>query len=154
MNKIYLDDVRIPLENDWITVKSYDEFTSKINEIGLNQISLISLDHDLGDEAMTEYYTNVKNNFKLDYGNIKEKTGYDCAKFLVEVSLDTGHTLPPINVHSANPIGSANIIGYINNYLKNCNLPQTCSRETIPHKINDSLKLNEEERKKRWDMSK
>lgn len=154
MNKIYLDDVRIPLDNDWITVKSYDEFTSKINEIGLNQISLISLDHDLGDEAMTEYYTNVKNNFKLDYGNIKEKTGYDCAKFLVEVSLDNGYTLPPINVHSANPIGSANIIGYINNYLKNCNLPQTCSRETIPHKINDSLKLNEEERKKRWDMSK
>ncbi len=31
---------------------------------------IISLDHDLGDSAMNEYYNNVSPNFKLDYDNI------------------------------------------------------------------------------------
>ncbi len=36
MKKIYLDDVRTPVDKDWIVVRSYDEFVEKINEIGLN----------------------------------------------------------------------------------------------------------------------
>jgi hypothetical protein len=41
--------------------------------------------------------------------------------------------LPTITVHSANPVGSANMMGYINNYLKNKRLPQNCIRVQIPH---------------------
>jgi hypothetical protein len=52
MKKIYLDDVRTPVDNDWIVVRSYDEFVEKVNEIGLENIELISLNHDLGDTAM------------------------------------------------------------------------------------------------------
>jgi hypothetical protein len=43
--------------------------------------------------------------------------------------------LPQIYVHSANPIGSANIMGYINNYLMSCKLPQTCIRIRVENTI-------------------
>ena len=134
MKKIYLDDVRTPLEQDWVIVRSYEEFISKVNEIGLEDIELISLDHDLGDSAMSEWHKNVYHNYKLDYDNITEKTGYDCAKWLVEQWLN-GRPYVKVYTHSANAIGSANIMGYINNYCHIHKLPQTCVRVTIPHSI-------------------
>jgi len=130
--RVYLDDKRTPVEKDWIVVRNYDEFVQKIEEIGLDKIELMSLDHDLGKTAIDEYFNNVSKNYILDYNNIEEKTGYDCAKWLVNKSIDSGIDLPLIYVHSANPIGSANIMGYINNYLMNRRLQQTCVRIIIP----------------------
>ena len=130
---IYLDDIRTPNDERWIICRDYDEFVNRVNEIGLDNIETISLDHDLGETAIREYFKNVTNNYILDYDNIHEKTGYDCAKWLVEKSIETGVNLPTILTHSANPIGSANIMGYINNYLKNRRLPQNCVRVQIPH---------------------
>ncbi len=135
--RLYLDDVRTPKDEDWTVVRNYDEFVSTIMYIGLENIELISLDHDLGDTAMNEYFNNVSPNYTLDYNNIQEKTGLDCAKWLVAESMNKKIPLPQIYVHSANPIGSANIMGYINNYLMNCRLPQTCVRVNIPHKIKE-----------------
>lgn len=151
--RIYLDDVRTPkLEpevGEWIVVRNYDEFVEKVNEIGLENIDIISLDHDLGDTAISEYY-NAKKNYSVDYSKIHEKTGYDCAKWLVEkfydlypkrtqMSLDKKRgqpiKFPTVYTHSANPIGSANIIGYINCFLANEAQPQTCVRVLIPHSI-------------------
>ena len=130
---IYLDDIRTPNDERWIICRNYNEFVDKVDEIGLDNIETISLDHDLGETAIREYFKNVTNNYILDYGNIHEKTGYDCAKWLVEKSIETSVNLPTILTHSANPIGSANIMGYINNYLKNKRLPQNCVRVQIPH---------------------
>ena len=150
MKRIYLDDVRTPLSNDWIVVRSYDEFVNKVTEIGLGEIETISFDHDLGDTAMNEYFTNVSPNYKLDYNNIAEKTGYDCTKWIVDYFYEMnpdrvemsrskkGNTkikFPLVVVHSANPIGSANIMGYINNFLMNENQPQTCVRVNIDHTV-------------------
>ena len=58
---IYLDDVRTPIasKTKWVIVRSYDEFVSKINELGLENIKLISLDHDLGDTAIKEWHDNI-----------------------------------------------------------------------------------------------
>lgn len=156
MNKIsiYLDDVRTPTTGDWTVVRDYDSFVSTIMYHGLENIEVISLDHDLGDQAMVEYYTNVKNNYQLDYNNIQEKTGYDCCKYLVNKSMETKIPLPQIYVHSANPIGSANMMGYINNYFMNCGTPQTCVRVSIPHKIEENLQLSPEARKAKWDRTK
>ena len=64
--KIYLDDIRTPNDKDWLVVRSFYEFVDLINKVGLNNIELISLDHDLGDTAMNEYYNNVSPNYKLD----------------------------------------------------------------------------------------
>lgn len=134
MFKIYLDDVRTPIDQNWVVVRSYDEFVDKINEIGLENIDLISLDHDLGDSAMTEWHTNVYHNYQLNYDNITEKTGMDCAKWLVNQWLD-GKKVVDVKVHSANAIGSANICGLINNYRHIHRLNQNCDRWNIPHTV-------------------
>jgi hypothetical protein len=151
---LYLDDIRTPIGDHWIVVRNYNEFVDMVKHHGLESFEVISLDHDLGEGAMVEYYTNVKNNYQLDYNNIEEKTGYDAAKFLVSESMSTNIPLPQIYVHSANPIGSANIMGYINNYLMNCRLSQTCIRVTIQHTIDETIQLSPEARKAKWDRSK
>ncbi len=142
--RLYLDDVRTPKNpnNEWVdglseweVVRSYDEFVAHIQRNGLENYEVISLDHDLGETAMREFYNNVHPNYTLDYNNIAEKTGYDCAKWLVAESMKTNIPLPQIYTHSANPIGSANIMGYINNYLMSCRLPQSCVRVKIEHTI-------------------
>jgi hypothetical protein len=131
--RIYLDDIRTPLETDWVICRNYEEFVQKISEVGLDNIELISLDHDLGQTAIREYFKNTSKNYIIDYNNIHEKTGYDCAKWIVNKSMEEEIDLPTITVHSANPVGSANMMGYINNYLKNKRLPQNCIRVQIPH---------------------
>lgn len=146
---IYLDDLRVPKESEWTLVRNYQEFVAVIKEHGLENIDTISLDHDLGPIAMSEYFNNVSPNYVLDYNNlIDEKTGYDCAKWIVDYYYDNhkqeiqmsradkkkaGIIFPRIITHSANPVGSANIMGYINNFLANEAQPQTCIRVRIPH---------------------
>ncbi len=152
--RLYLDDVRTPIDSDWIVARNYQELVEIVNKYGLESFDVISLDHDLGDQAMIEYYTNVKNNFTLDYSNILEKTGYDACKFLVSLSMTKNIPLPQIYVHSANPIGSGNMMGYINNYLMNCRLPQTCVRVQIEHTIDEQMQLSPEARKAKWDRTK
>lgn len=133
---LYLDDVRIPTDDSWQVVKDYTEFVSHIRLNGLENYEVISLDHDLGEQAMDEFYNNALPNYTLNYDNIvNEKTGLDCAKWLVAESMNKQIPLPQIYVHSANPIGSANIMGYINNYLMSCKLPQTCVRIRVDHTI-------------------
>lgn len=148
--KLYLDDVRTPTHEGWTVVRNYDDFVNHIKLHGLGNYEIISLDHDLGDTAMVEYYNNVKRNYTIDYSNIKEKTGYDAAKFLVAESMNNNIPLPQIYVHSANPIGAGNIMGYINNYLKNCKLPQTCIMVQINHIIDDEFHMSPELREARW----
>ena len=133
---IYLDDVRTPITSTirWVIVRSYDELVSKINELGLENIKLISLDHDLGDTAIKEWHDNVYHNFTLDYNNITEKTGMDCTKWLVEKWMD-GAPICEVKVHSANAIGSANMMGYINNYKHITRNPQDCIRWVVPHTV-------------------
>lgn len=134
---LYLDDVRVPKEEHWILVKNYDEFVNKVNEIGLENFYTISLDHDLGMSAMREWHRTEGE--EINYDNIKEKTGMDCAKFLVELSMDTGIDLPLILVHSANNVGSVNIVSYINNYLKSQGRNKTCMRIEIPFTCPDGV---------------
>jgi hypothetical protein len=110
---LFLDDVRSPSSHRWEVVKTYDQFVTQIRMHGLESYQIISLDHDLGTEM----------------------TGMDAAKFLVEESMAMNTPLPQIYVHSANPVGAANIIGYINAFLKNCGMPQNCIRVQISHTI-------------------
>ena len=140
---IYLDDIRTPISpnNEWVegvpewtVVRSYDEFVATVSRVGLRNIELISLDHDLGDTAMKEWHTNVYHNYTLDYNNITEKTGMDCTKWLVEQWMN-GEPVCRVMVHSANAIGSANMMGYINNYKHINRLVQDCARWIVPHTV-------------------
>lgn len=134
--KIYLDDERTPNDKSWIVVRNYGQFIRVISKIGLENISTISFDHDLGDTAIEEYYTNVMNKGILDYDNIEEKTGYDASKWLVDFYMDNDSThFPQVYVHSANPIGASNIIGYINGFLKHIKKKQTAELKVEPFTV-------------------
>ena len=134
-NKLFLDDVRSPKDaiglvpdkhnqfyfsNDWDVVRDYNEFVLYIETNGVPKF--VSFDHDLGDTAMDEYFRNVATKGTLDYENIKEKTGFDCAKFLVEYCMDENQPLPDYLVHSANPVGKKNIELFLENAKKHLSL--------------------------------
>lgn len=128
-----MDDVRIPKDERWEVVTNYDEFVAHITLNGLENYDCISLDHDLGEEAMQEYYRNVATNGFIEYNNIDEKTGLDCAKFILKTAMDKKIPLPTIYCHSANPIGARNIMNCINGYLRNQGIEETCTMVKIEH---------------------
>jgi hypothetical protein len=130
---IYLDDVRTPIsQNEWIVVRNYDEFVAKVTEIGFENIAKISLDHDLDRSAMVEWVYGAVRNYKIDYSKIREKTGLDCARWLIE-QWKEGEPVCPVYTHSSNAIGASNIMGYINNYKHLAGLKQDCIRVQIKH---------------------
>lgn len=129
MKALFLDDIRMPqqvyeyiknniyLSLEWIIVRNYEEFVQAITD---DFPDVISFDHDLADSHYTPEY------LWMDYDKSKEwqeqqvhkeKTGYECAKWLVEYCLDNDLDLPLCYVHSMNPVGKDNI----NNLLKNYN---------------------------------
>jgi len=130
MISIYLDDFRTPTEHpnngEWVIVRNYGEFVNKILEIGLDSIDILSLDHDLDPSATSHYFEYVKKNYSIDYSQILEPTGMDVARWLILHSRETGHKIPKCYIHSHNPIGSGNMLGQINLYLKEKKLPENC----------------------------
>lgn len=99
---IWLDDFRIPpvglkLDKYYkkvIILKTYDEFVNYINNNGLPRC--IFFDHDLGEG----------------------KTGYDCAKFLVDYCVNHKCDLPLYYSQSDNIVGKENIIKLLDGYKK------------------------------------
>ena len=88
---LYLDDLR-PIPPKYVGVRSYTEFVKYILINGLPH--LISFDQDQGEE----------------------KTGYDCAKWLISYCLDNNLQLPDYQVHSQNPVGRQNIAYLLRNF--------------------------------------
>ncbi len=94
---------------EWIIAKDYDHFTDIITNLGLPE--KVSFDHDL---AAIHYDAKTWSE-SFQY---KEKTGYDCAKFLCDFCIENDQELPEIFVHSMNPVGTENIKKLINSYEK------------------------------------
>lgn len=134
--KLYLDDFRDPVmsakhfpeiaslykSNDWVVVRSCKEFVEVVKErceAGEWPI-FISFDHDLADEHTRYFYENGgwDNPPTPDYALFKEQTGLTAAKWLCDFMLDNGLPFPGYAVHSANPVGRANIQGYLDNFKK------------------------------------
>jgi hypothetical protein len=101
----------VPNEH-WVVVRSYNEFVDTINTLGLP--TFVSFDHDLNDI----HYGHGLQGDDIPYDSYKEKTGYDCAKWLVEYCMKKGVKHPPYMVHSMNPVGKQNIISYVESYNK------------------------------------
>jgi len=124
---LFLDDCRVPRDVtwidlplcDWIVVRSYRDFVKIIKERGLPL--RITFDHDLSLEhyPLMEKDDGIKNPTKIPYENYKEKTGFDCAKFLIEYCMSTEQQIPPYQVHSMNFVGKQNIISVLECYKKN-----------------------------------
>lgn len=127
---LWLDDFRNPFLNHeknvpqgfeihWVL--NYDQFVEWIQLYGLPE--LISFDHDLADEHYTpEYFWNDYQESKKyqDWrsASYKEKTGKDCANWLVNYCLDNELNLPDFLIHSANPVGADNIRGLLEGFNK------------------------------------
>ena len=126
--KIFLDDFRQPYDcllymagringystiygqEDWVIVRNYPEFVEAVKTAGDN-IATISFDHDLADG---HYHLNMVDG-ALDYDGESfnaddyNKTGYHCAKWLLEYYEEKGWQMPEILIHSMNPVGVENI---------------------------------------------
>ena len=118
---IFLDDIRVPTDVTWANipadqhyslVRSYKEFVDLITLRGLPKF--VCYDHDLADT----HHGHGLNNDEIPYDSYKEKTGYDCSKWLVGYCFAKKIKHPPYVVHSMNPIGKQNIESYINSYNK------------------------------------
>lgn len=95
---MYLDDERMPKDDsrEWVIVRSFSEGVEYIKTHGMP--TYMSFDHDLG----------------------LEKSGYDFAKWIVEMDMGGIMEIPnefAFNVHSSNPCGAANIQCFMDNYL-------------------------------------
>lgn len=124
---LFLDDIRMPVDSfrythnpiyndiDWVIVRNYDEFVKIILEKGIPEI--ISFDHDLAED---HYNYQVQ----MPYDEYIEKTGYHCAKWLINYCIDNKKEIPAmILVHSMNPAGSLNIRSLFDSYIKSLTLP-------------------------------
>jgi len=112
---VWIDDMRDPFTWTWVKdyspigtddvfviwVKNFDEFKNYIDKDGLPDA--ICFDHDLGD--------------MLDHPEL-EKTGYDCAQYIIEYCIERNIDIPLYNVQSSNPVGKKNIESLMDNYHK------------------------------------
>lgn len=127
---LWLDDLRNPLEGKWIEcfapefkdsgyiiwVLSYEEFIGWIGKNGLPQ--KICFDHDLGEDVAIKLVSKGVNKKKAREVKKLAKSGYDCAKWLVDYCIDHDQQIPEWNIQSANPVGKENINGLLNNAKK------------------------------------
>jgi hypothetical protein len=137
---LYLDDEKTPTDtipnyNPWVVVRNYDEFTNHITENGIPD--LISFDHDLAEEHVNDYYDQLayKGFQQPLYEQYTEKTGLDCANWLVIYCQNNKVNLKNCSVHSDNPIGSKNIQSLINGFKKHTDQHEDCYLGKHPFKI-------------------
>ena len=114
--RLFLDDERFPVDcknyaynfgidcsiydEKWAIVRNYKDFTGFIEIFGMPKV--ISFDHDIADYD----------------DNRKERTGTDCANWLIEYCFDNVVKPPEYYVHSANNVGREYISGKLENLKK------------------------------------
>lgn len=119
---LFLDDERVPTDcvkytmnslygGNWLIVRSYKEFVKCIEDLGMPE--LISFDHDLGNDVAKERHQNGMSKRKARSLKKEEKTGCDCAKWLLKFCDENQLNMPQFLVHSMNPVGSKNIINVL-----------------------------------------
>lgn len=104
----------LPVE--WLLAKSYEEFCFLIDNLGIPD--MVSLDHDLDETAMVECMAAIAEGREFNYKAVKEKTGLDCARYLIKKCGESGVKIPKYLVHTANPNGAANMIAELEAYKK------------------------------------
>lgn len=101
--KLYLDDLRTPIDTSFAIARSVIEAQLMISWYGMPEF--ISFDHDLG----------------CDREGSLLPDGYDFAKWLVEKDMEESPFKFPDNfdfkVHSQNPVGAQNIRSLLDGYF-------------------------------------
>jgi len=95
-------------QEDWVIMRTYDEFVKCIEYHGLPDV--VSFDHDLAEEHIKYYFKVTQGTGIIEYGNFTEKTGKHCAEYLVqEWKSQSKPKQIKTFVHSANRWGGQNI---------------------------------------------
>ena len=129
---LYLDDQRTPTNTlpgyePWFVVRNYDQFVEWVSLNGMPDF--VSFDHDLAEEHIDDYF---KQKLALgyqhpSYNEYTEKTGLDCAKWLVDlVQANPKLVIKACSVHSHNPVGANNIHSFINGFKKHMGWAEDC----------------------------
>jgi hypothetical protein len=105
---LWLDDMRQPLIVGFVWVKSYVAFVDYLTTNPMPE--LICFDHDLAPEHYPIFQQFP--GLKIPYGSYKEKTGLECARFIIE------HALPLTywSIHTQNPEGRRNLENELRRY--------------------------------------
>lgn len=126
---LFLDDIREPehafkytkqemfIKQKWEVVRNFDAFKNHIKKNGMP--SFISFDHDLADSHYTPEHLWVDYDKSKEWQDAQvhtEKTGYECAKWLVDYCIDNNIELPEYYCHSQNPVGKDNILGLLQSF--------------------------------------
>jgi len=129
---LFLDDLRMPQEAEsymrprigdaaavygtleWHVVRDFRQFVDWIELYGMPD--LISFDHDLADEHYEVVCACGSSDDFPEHFN--EKTGLDCAKWLIGYHIKRGGKFPTVLVHSMNPYGTEKIHQYLEQYVK------------------------------------
>lgn len=125
---LFLDDERSPKDVTWVDlppvawtiVRNYDQFVATIERDGVPAV--VTFDHDLADEHYKEFQV-AHDKKMLSYGTfrydkVKEKTGYECAKWLADYCVDKNIPIPVYYLHSWNYIGRDNIASVLESAKK------------------------------------
>ncbi len=112
---------------NWVTVKDHESFITHIEENGIP--FRVSFDHNLCDEHETHVGRR-----KIPYDAYTERTGYDCALWLIEYCIDNQILLPKWKVHAAAGSGRNNIESVLNKF-------EQYQRDN-PHRVNLTLTKN------------
>lgn len=100
-NALWVDDVRPePPDDDDVCWTIATTAWEALVKLELIEFDILSLDHDLA-----------------SFIGYKEITGYDIAVFLASRKTKNMFVPPDIRIHSANPVGVANIQAVIDRYL-------------------------------------
>ena len=128
--QLFLDDQRMPkeasgyatvrgvnpdiYEMNWVIVQSYDEFRDWILKHGLPD--MISFDYDLGEDDAKKKVAKGISKKKARLDKKLAKSGFGCARWLVNHCIDRHLDLPKWAVHSANEIGYKKIKLLLDNF--------------------------------------
>lgn len=91
---LFVDDIRNPMDGEWVVVRSSSEAISWVEANGMPES--MSLDHDLGGDDTVMVFL----------------------KWLFGFADGKGLGPPPYRVHSANPIGSKNIESFMESWRR------------------------------------
>jgi len=127
---LWLDDMRTPLLLGVDVVRNYEQFVAYIERLEPEQFpELISFDHDLSLEHYP--FTEADHSGGIPYATYKEKTGLECARYLIENNLPVRYW----TVHSFNPVGRRNIERELKDYRPQGWIP----RADIPYTTDQQI---------------
>jgi hypothetical protein len=111
--KVWHDDIR-PAPEGWTWARTN---TDAIRLLVENEVSEISLDHDLGLHHFTEDEIEADPDLLFGRGQAEE-TGYD----LVNGMCENGYVPPKVTIHSWNPDGARAMAARLNYFGHDCTI--------------------------------